>query len=177
MAIAAFNRLIIMIIAASMCQLGHSAEDEQNSTIIGPSNPDLQEGANQLLAGNAKEGVRLTLLGLNLTANRRDKVTALSNLCAGYILLEQYETALDYCNQAIDVNEQHWRAYNNRALAYLKLKRFEEAKRDVIKGQEINERARTLKVVRGMVLDETDPVAEHIVIDERRRPVPANEGD
>lgn len=177
MTAASFKRLIVLMIAGCMCQLSYAAEDEQNSTIIGPTNADLQEGANQLLAGNAEEGVRLTLLGLNLVTSRRDKVTALSNLCAGYIMLDQHDTALIYCNRALEENDQHWRAYNNRALVYLKQKRFAEAERDVNMGQELNSKARTLKTVRGMLLDETHPVSEHIVIDERRHPVPEEDGD
>ena len=60
--------------------------------------------------------------------------------------------------------------YNNRALVYLKLERFEEAEADIVRGQELAPSARTLKVVKGMLLDETNPVSPNIVIDDRREP-------
>jgi len=46
------------------CLTISSAVAQESKTVIGPSNPDLHDGANALLAGDAEEGVRLTLLGL-----------------------------------------------------------------------------------------------------------------
>ena len=137
-------------------------------TVIGPSNPDLTYGAEALLAGDIERGVRLTEAGLKSASNRRERKAALQNLCAGYVLLEQYERALEFCNTAILEFENSWRAYNNRALLFVRLKRYEEAEADLAKGQEIAPNARTLKEVRGMLLDATNPVRPKIVIDDRR---------
>ncbi len=142
---------------------------QQSKTVLGPSNPDLYNGANALLAGDAEEGVRLTLIGLKYEASGRDRLIAMSNLCAGYIMLEQLEIALTYCDQVLEQNDDYWRAYSNRALAYVKLGRFEEAERDLQKAEAIAENARTVKIVRSMLLDATDPVAPQIVIDDRRQ--------
>ena len=144
---------------------------QESKTVIGPSNPDLHAGANALLAGDAEEGVRLTLLGLKYESSSRDRLTAMSNLCAGYIMLEELVTALSYCDQVLEQNDHHWRAYSNRALAYVKLKRYEEAEQDLQKAESLASNARTVKIVRSMLLDATDPVAPHIVIDDRRQPV------
>ena len=127
------------------------------------------------MAGDAEEGVRLTLLGLNMAANERERRIAFSNLCAGYILLEQLDTALDYCNRVLARNDRDWRSYNNRALIYVKQERYLEAEQDIVKGQQLNPNARNLKIVRGMLLDKTDPILPNIVIDDRRHPPRSDE--
>lgn len=141
---------------------------QENKTVLGPSNLALQEGADALKAGEAKEGVRLTLLGLQRAKNRRERRAAKSNLCAGYALLEQYQVALDYCDEVLQDDDRNWRALSNRALIYVKLQRFAEADRDLAEGEAINPNARTLKAVRRMYRDAVDPVSPTIVIDDRR---------
>ena len=109
------------------------------------------------------------MIGLRRSVTARERQTAKSNLCAGYVMLEQLETALAYCDEVLADNDQHWRAYSNRALANVKLKRYAEAEQDLQKGEAISPKARTLKAVRKMLLDATNPVAPIIVIDDRRR--------
>jgi hypothetical protein len=46
---------------------------------------------------------------------------------------------------------------------------YEKAEEDLLIGQELNPNARTLKVVKGMLMDATQPVELNIVIDDRRR--------
>jgi len=123
---------------------GH-AEDAA-TTIIGV-NPRLSEGAYALEFGNYNEGVRLTLEGLRASVRPSDRVGALSNLCAGYVGLQDYEAALRYCNRALRMDEKNWHAYNNRSLAYLGLGNTAAAQRDLERGLEINPEARTLKEV------------------------------
>lgn len=173
------NRLsthrLIQFAIVWLCLTISIATAQESKTVIGPSNPDLFHGANALKAGDGEEGVRLTLLGLQYAASRRDRLTGMSNLCAGYIMLEQLETAISYCDQVLEENDQHWRAYSNRALAYVKLGQFDEAEQDLRKAEALAEHARTVKIVRSMLLDATDPVAPHIVIDERRQPADDDE--
>jgi len=156
-------------VVACLCLAAAIAQGQESKTVLGPTNPDLYYGAEALLAGDGEEGVRLTLLGLKRAANSRDRITGMSNLCAGYIMLEQYEIGLSYCDKVLAKNEQHWRAYSNRALAYLKLGRFEETEADLQRAESIAPNARTVKVVRSMLLDATNPVAPLIVIDDRRQ--------
>jgi len=169
------QRLSRAFAVAGLCLVCLSATARQHTTILGPNNPDLYHGANALLAGDAEEGVRLTLLGLKYEGRGRDRITGLSNLCAGYIMLEQLETALPYCDQVLEQNDTYWRAYSNRALAYIKLGRFEEAELDLQKAEAIAVNARTVKIVRSMLLDATDPVAPQVVIDDRRQPTDDDE--
>jgi tetratricopeptide (TPR) repeat protein len=156
-------------VVVCLCLAAVVAQGQESKTILGPTNPDLYYGAEALLAGDGEEGVRLTLLGVKHAANSRDRITGLSNLCAGFIMLEQYEIGLSYCDQVLAENDKHWRSYSNRALAYLKLGRLEETEADLQKAEAIAPNARTVKVVRSMLLDATNPVAPLIVIDDRRQ--------
>ena len=159
--------LAIVLIIAILLVPGSSAEESK--VVIGPRNLDLADGAQELLAGNAKEGVELTLRGLKSAQGKREKEAALSNLCAGYIMIDQLDSALTYCNMLLAVNDRHWRGYNNRALIYVLQKEYEKAEEDVLLGQELNPNARTLKVVKGMLMDATHPVQSNIIIDDRRK--------
>ncbi len=146
-----------------------TADDESKSkNVIGPSNIYLYDGSNALQAGNAAEGVRLTSKGLEIAQGRREEKIGHANLCAGFLLLGQPKTALEHCNWVLERDPYHWRTYNNRAIVYLRLERFEEAEADIKKGQELNPRSEKLKEVKGMYLDEVQPVDEKITIDERR---------
>ncbi len=164
------NRAYRACVAGCLCLIVASGLAQSNKTVIGPSNPNLHDGAAALKARDVEEGIRLTILGLQQARNARERQAAKSNLCAGYLMLGQLDTALAYCNEVLGENDQHWRAYSNRALIYLKLERFADAEQDLEKGEAISPNARTLKAVRRMLLDETNPVAPTIIIDDRRRP-------
>src|SRR5690606_10788080 len=166
------GRLFLMVILSLVGPQGfaQNADRMQDgpTTVIGPRNPDLQDGAKQLLAGRAKEGVELTLRGLKVAQGAREEEAALSNLCAGYIMLENYQEALKYCELLIERDDQSWRAYNNRAVIYINTAEYEKAHRDLVKGEELNPGARTLRVARAMYLDAVDPVAPEVEIDDRQ---------
>jgi len=144
---------------------------EESKTVLGPSNIDLYEGANALMAGNGEEGVRLTELGLQMAKGGREEKIGHSNLCAGYLMINEPETALVHCNWVLERDDAHWRTYNNRALVYLQLERFDESEEDIRKGQALRPNSTKLKIVKGMYLDETQPVTPKIEIDERRNPM------
>jgi tetratricopeptide (TPR) repeat protein len=93
----------------------------------------------------------------------------MSNVCAAHVMLGNYEEALPWCDQALDIHGRNWRALVNRSLAYLKLGRLEEAEADLMLAEEIAPGARSVKLVRSIYLDITDPVAPHVIIDDRRQ--------
>ena len=74
------------------------------------------------------------------------------------------------CDDVLEQNARNWRARSNRALIYIKLRRFADANEDLLIGEEISPNAKTLKAVRRMYLDATDPVAPSVVVDDRRDP-------
>lgn len=146
----------------------HATRQPDSRTVIGPLNPYLTDGADALLRGDGEEGVRLTLRGLEVAQGRREEMAALSNLCAGYLLIDKPLKALDYCNQVLQRDPRHWRAYNNRALVYMRLDRLVEADADIHRGQELSPNSQKLKLTKGRLLDKTDPVTAVIEVDERR---------
>jgi len=166
----------VMATALALAQQPERAE-AQPKTVIGPRNPDLQEGARQLLNGNGKLGVELTLRGLAVAQGAREQEAALSNLCAGYIMLEQYDEALDYCNKVLEQNPENWRGYNNRALIYIKTRQYDKAQADLKKGEALNPDARTLQIARAMYLDAVQPVDSQVEIDDRQVEPPDEEED
>lgn len=142
--------------------------DANNTVVIGPSNLPLFEGAQALLAGHAEEGVRLTLRGLKVAQGAREHETGLSNLCAGYLMLAQYKSALLYCDMLLARNDKNWRAYNNRAVIYIKTSQYDMAERDLARGEALRPGAHTLKVARAMYLDAVSPVYPEIEVDDRQ---------
>ena len=153
---------------AGQAQEDDDRSDAQSKTVIGPRNPDLHEGAQQLLRGNGELGVELTLRGLEYAQGAREEEAALSNLCAGYIMLKQYDEALRYCDMVLARNDTNWRGYNNRALVYIHTKQYEKAHADLLRGEELNPEARTLQIARAMYLDAVKPVTPEVEIDDRQ---------
>jgi tetratricopeptide (TPR) repeat protein len=123
---------------------GESPQPNQSSTIMGPSNPQLADGASALDAGRVEEGIRLTLEGLKAPTESRDKAAGYSNLCAGYAMLKQWDEALPHCNTALQIDQNNWRAFNNRAAIYVAKGNYEHAMADLRAGLEIAPNSRTL---------------------------------
>lgn len=146
-----------------------AAFGQEHKTVIGPSNMDLHAGAELLKQGKAAEGLQRTLQGLETATTTREKVAGMSNVCAAHVMLGSYEDALPWCDQALEIRSRNWRALVNRSLAYLKLGRLEEAEADLVLAEEIAPGARSVKLVRSIYLDVTDPVAPHVIIDDRRQ--------
>jgi tetratricopeptide (TPR) repeat protein len=173
-----FVFLAIAILAApySWGQGAERINREQNpTTIIGPRNLPLYDGAQELLAGNNEEGIRLTHEGLLLANGRREREAGLSNLCAGYIKLKLYDKALTYCDMLLASNDKSWRGYNNRAVIYIMTEQWEKAEQDLDSGEALHPNAKTMKVARAMYMDAVHPVTQEIEIDDRRRRIDAQE--
>ena len=91
-----------------------SPSDASSTTVIGAS-ALLSDGASALEAGRAEEGLRLTLAGLTEPLSTRELAAGHANACAALAMLNQWEDALNHCNQSIQLDSSNWRAYNNRA--------------------------------------------------------------
>ncbi len=161
--------VVLLLPSLAAAQGTRPFESDANAkTVIGPTNVPLSDGAQALMAGDAEVGVRLTLAGLEQAVGEREHEAALSNLCAGYILLEQFQAALGYCDLLLARNDENWRAYNNRAVVYIKIKQYEKAERDLAKGEALRPGAHTLKVARAMYMDAVYPVAPEVEVDDRQ---------
>lgn len=174
MKIKAFSIWLVVLIGAlllaysQVAAQGSDPISSTNRTVIGQRNPDLADGAQALISGDARRGIELTLEGLETAIGNRELKMAHSNLCAGYLMLKEAERALEHCDKVIEIDPNYWRAYNNRALVYLEMGRYEESEADVARGQAIRPKSKKLKIVKGMLLDETQPVQERVEVDERR---------
>jgi hypothetical protein len=160
--------MLLILAAAAGAADERSGADVGARTVIGEKNPDLADGARLILAGDVAEGMRRTQLGIEAAQTRRERVAGFSNLCAGYIRLDQPATALDYCDQALALDGRHWRARCNRAVAYILLARPDAADADLRVAEAVAPGASSVRHARGMWRDATDPVVPTIVIDDRR---------
>lgn len=158
---------ILLLLPAPLQSQSSGHMESNNKTVIGVRNIPLKNGADALLSGDYEEGVRLTHLGLTQALGVREEEAALSNLCAGYLRLGKYTTALQYCEILLARNEKSWRGYNNRALIYIKTAQWDKAEADLIKGEALNAGARTMKLARAMYMDAVHPVVPEIEIDDR----------
>ena len=143
---------------------------QENRIVVGVSNIDIMDGADALLAGDVEEGVERTLAGLRYASAGKERLTGLSNLCAGYILLERYDDALEQCNKALSEDVDYWRALANRALIYILKGRYDAADKDLDRAEELAPNAHTVKNVRELLRDRINPVEPIIIIDDRRQP-------
>ena len=161
---------VAFLAAACALLLPLLAVSQEHKTVIGPRNIELHAGAEALRHGDAEEGLRRTLEGLEHASTPREKVAGMSNACAGYMMLGRPDDALDWCNRALQINDRHWRALTNRALVYLELGRYDESDADISQAEELAPGAHSVKSVRAMLRDATDPVTPQIVVDDRRQP-------
>ena len=159
---------VVLLAAAPLLTCSGLAAQEDSRTVIGPRNVFLSDGADALVAGDGEKGVRLTVRGLELAQGQRERKIGHANLCAGYVMIGEPGKALAHCNWVLERDPNHWRTYNNRALVYLQLERFEESEADIARGQALSPGSRHLKIAKGLLLDETDPVTPSVEIDERR---------
>lgn len=137
-----------IIIAVSFLTTSTSLATEATSkTVIGPTNLDLAAGSDALRFGDYEEGIRLTLKGLRQHPSERDRSAALSNLCAGYTATERLDLAIQHCDESLEINERNWRAYHNRAAAYLHKGDLDEAIKNVEAGLALNPHSRKLRRV------------------------------
>jgi tetratricopeptide (TPR) repeat protein len=108
-----------------------------SNTVIGP-NVMLADGAEALMRGDWQRGVQLTQMGLTFAISQSDRASALANLCAGFAALKQYQRALEHCDKSIELVNDNWRTWQNRAAANLGLGKIEESLRDIQRGLQIN---------------------------------------
>jgi tetratricopeptide (TPR) repeat protein len=168
MNIARYLTLITLLGSLAQAQVHAGHSDAVARTVIGPSNADLADGAAALQLGDADEGVRLTQRGLAAASSKDERVAGYSNLCAGLVMLGRLDEALEACDRALELDDEHWRGYSNRALVYLKRRQYAEAERDISRGEALSPNARPLRELRAMYLDAVEPVSPSITIDDRR---------
>lgn len=121
-------------------------------SVFGTINELLAAGADAIRFGRYDEGIRLTLLGLERRdTSERNRAAGLSNLCAAFAARNSPDEAIDYCTQSIEISEINWQAWSNRSYAYWLKGQYDQAASDLNRAVGINDRARQLSQIRGML--------------------------
>ncbi|HKE96927.1 MAG TPA: tetratricopeptide repeat protein [Povalibacter sp.] len=110
---------------------------QDTNTVLG-ANPQLSDGTQAMQNGDWQRGIELTLRGLAETVSASDRAVGLANLCAAHAALQQFQKALEFCDQSIAIDDSNWRAWQNRAACHLGLGNIEESLRDLQRGLSIN---------------------------------------
>ena len=145
MNLAALAMLTLAAASAAAAAPHSSADKPISSTVIGPTNEPLADGAAALEEGRADDGIRLTLEGLKFPGPPRDMAAGHANLCAGYVLLHRWDEALAHCNTSIALDQGNWRAYNNRAAVFTARGLYDDAIADVQSGLKLAPDSATLQ--------------------------------
>lgn len=106
-------------------------------TVIEGGNEQLAAGAAALRMGRYDEGIELTLAGLERAERSVDRAAGLSNLCAAYAAKGDARLAIEHCSESIALYPGNWRAYSNRAFAYVLAGRLGDAKLDLARAVEL----------------------------------------
>ena len=123
-----------------------------NRTIVGSGNEYLSKGSWAITMGQYDEGIRLTHLGVErYMTSPEDRASAYSNLCAAHAAKGEVDVAIEFCNESLALVGGNWRAYSNRAYAYLLKGLYSEATFDVDTAASINPRSRQVQQIRGMI--------------------------
>jgi tetratricopeptide (TPR) repeat protein len=126
-----------LILSALLSIASAETPAASSNTVIGP-NVMLADGAEALMRGDWQRGIQLTQLGMTFAISQQDRASALSNLCAGFAALKQYQRALENCDQSIALVNDNWRTWQNRAAANLGLGKIEESLHDIQRGLQLN---------------------------------------
>jgi tetratricopeptide (TPR) repeat protein len=141
--------LVLLSLPASAAELGIGGA----RSVFG-TNPNLSDGATALMLGNYERGVALTREGLKEILTTEERVTMLSNLCAGYVGLKEFDTAIVYCNRSLALDPNNWRALQNRAAAHAGIGQIGKALSDAEQGLEINPGSDSLKLTLSIVREQ-----------------------
>jgi tetratricopeptide (TPR) repeat protein len=121
-------------------------------SVFGSINELLAAGADAIRYGRYDEGINLTLLGLERRdTSDRNRAAALSNLCAAFAAKNSPDEAIIYCTQSLEISELNWQAWSNRSYAYWLKTMYEEAASDLDRAIAIDDGARQLSQIRGML--------------------------
>jgi len=151
-------------LALAICPLASPAQELGigGARSVFGTNPYMSDGATALMMGNYEKGVELTRLGLNDILSTEERVTLLSNLCAGYVGLKEFDTAIYYCNRSLELDPDNWRALQNRAAAYSGIGQVTKALTDVERGLELNPDSDSLKLTLSIVREQAKRAAKPV---------------
>jgi tetratricopeptide (TPR) repeat protein len=161
-----FSSALAILLMAARVSAEPITGDVGNVIVVG-AGQYLSAGAAAIRAGRYDDGIRLTLLGLERDApSIPNRAAGLANLCAAYVAKEEPDPAIAYCTESLGLNSGNWRAYSNRAHAYLLKNMFAEAKFDNDTAAAIAPNADHVRMVRE-ALNETG-LQPQIIVEEHQ---------
>lgn len=158
------GRLLVSGLCACLVAGAGWAQDERagddfrtnGRLVFSDGNNLLAAGSQALRAGDYDEGIRLTRQGLEQPGNSAYlRTTALSNLCAAYAVKKEADAAIEYCSQSLEIDDENWRAFNNRAYAHWLKGMHTEAASDLEAASAINPSASEIAQIRGLINQST----------------------
>ncbi|MDH3419954.1 MAG: tetratricopeptide repeat protein [Gammaproteobacteria bacterium] len=124
--------------------------------VLESGNQLLSAGSQALRAGAYDEGIRLTHLGLEQSGiSAYQRTAALSNLCGAYAAKKAPDAAIEYCSQSLEIDNNNWRAFSNRAYAHWLKGMHTEAASDLEAAAAINPSAGEIEQIRGLINQST----------------------
>lgn len=122
--------VLALTLALGAVAPGAMAEGGGSRTVVDGGNQQLAAGAAALRAGCYDEGIELTIAGLARAERAVDRAAGLSNLCAAYAAKRDARRAIERCTESIALYPANWRAFSNRAFAFVLAGRLADAQRD-----------------------------------------------
>lgn len=95
------------------------------------------EGARLIDSGRVAKGMAVTRKAMKLNLDIISRMTAQTNLCAGYLHLKLYRNAMKECEAVLKVRPSQWQALNNRGGANNGLGNYDAAIADYSKALSI----------------------------------------
>ena len=144
------GRAIVSLAASFMAVAGFAQTD--NRFVLGQAHEYLSAGATAIRAGRYDDGIRLTVMGLELEATSPfQRAGALANLCAAHAAKGEPDAAIEHCTESIALNGNSWRAYSNRAYAYFLKGLYSEAQLDLDAAAALAPTAPQVEQIQGML--------------------------
>jgi tetratricopeptide (TPR) repeat protein len=143
--------LVLCVLAGSSSAGAQQGEDSEQRLSLGV-NEYLSAGADAIRAGEYDDGIRLTLRGLDVEPpGTRNRAAGLANLCAAHVAKNEADRALPYCDEALRLNAENWRALSNRSRAYFIKGMLAEAAADNAAAAALAPNAAHVAMMRGLL--------------------------
>ena len=121
------NLFAVVVLGALMGISTPATAETARTTIWFSSSEDVLRGAYMVHEGKTMQGMQILHEALGNELTFYDRASAHTNLCAAYLDLKLYDTALDHCSRAISLKPMMWQALNNLAVAHHSLGNYDEA--------------------------------------------------
>lgn len=150
--------LFLVLIGVSQSVL---AQPKAVSRIWFNSPPEIREGGKLINEGEVEEGIAMIRSVINKGLPLKFQAHGYTNLCGGYLRLQEYTKAIRYCRRAIKFDSTIWQALSNRGAARFALGRYGEAAEDFRRAIKLDPENTALKENLAMAEEGARNVRQH----------------